>query len=123
MAQDWPDEFDALTAAPRHHALLFENEHVRVIDTKVAPGEMVPAHTHRWPSALYILSWSDFVRRDRQGNIVVDSRIKGTSFEGQALWSAPLDLHTLENVGEKEFRAISVEVKEAVPKRSDLTAT
>ena len=111
MAEEWPDGLDALVAAPRHHALLFENEHVRVLDTRVAPGETVPAHTHRWPSALYILSWSDFVRRDSTGNILVDSRTKDTSFEGQALWSAPLDLHTLENVGQKELRAISVEVK------------
>jgi hypothetical protein len=113
MAEEWPDELDALLAAPWHHALLFENEHVRVLDTRVAPGEIVPPHTHRWPSTLYVLSWSDFVRRDIDGNILVDSRTKGTSFEGQALWSAPLDLHTLENVGRKEFRAISVEVKGA----------
>ncbi|MGD0630294.1 MAG: hypothetical protein ABR987_13135 [Terracidiphilus sp.] len=113
MAEEWPDGLDALVAAPKHHALLFENEHVRVLDTRVAPGETVPAHTHRWPSALYVLSWSDFVRRDGDGNILADSRTKGTSFDGQALWSAPLNLHTLENVGQKEFRAISVEVKGA----------
>ena len=111
MAHDWPEEWDALIAAPKHHALLFENEHVRVLDTRVAPGETVPAHTHRWPSALYIMNWSDFVRRDGDGNVLADSRTKGTSFEGQALWSAPLNLHILENVGPNEFRAISVEVK------------
>lgn len=111
--QEQHDDLDALVAAPRHHRLLFENESVRVLDTKIAPGETVPPHTHRWPSALYILSWSDFVRRDRDGNILVDSRTKGNSFEGKALWSPPLALRTLENVGDKEFRAISVEVKGA----------
>jgi hypothetical protein len=111
--QEQNDDLDALVAAPKHHRLLFENELVRVLDTKIAPGETVPPHTHRWASALYILSWSDFVRRDGDGNISVDSRTMGDSFEGNALWSPPLALHTLENVGDKEFRAISVEVKGA----------
>ena len=108
---EWPDELDAVIAASEYHTVLLENEAVRILDTKIRPGQIVPLHTHRWPSALYIMNWSDFVRRDGDGNILVDSRTKGTSFEGQALWSAPLDLHTLENVGQKEFRAISVEVK------------
>lgn len=108
---DWPDELDALSAAPQHHTLLLENEFVRVLDTRVLPGRTVPLHTHRWPSALYILSWSDFVRRDAQGRVVVDSRLLGTRPQGNALWSGPLPPHTLENVGESELRAISVELK------------
>jgi hypothetical protein len=43
----------------------------------------------------------------------MDSRNVGKSFDGEALWSGPLALHTLENVGDKEIRAISVEVKGA----------
>lgn len=109
--QEWPDELDALIAAPEYHALMFENEFVRVLDTRVPPGQTVPLHTHRWPSALYIVSWSDFVRRDGEGSIVVDSRITGKIAEQSALWSQPLAPHTLENVGETELRAISVELK------------
>jgi quercetin dioxygenase-like cupin family protein len=112
--QEWPEELDALRAAPKHHALLFENEAVRVLDTRIAPGETVPLHTHRWPSALYILTWSDFVRRDREGKVIVDSRAGGKLAEGSALWSGPLAAHTLENVGTSEIRAISVEVKAAI---------
>jgi hypothetical protein len=109
--QIWPKELDALVAAPQHHELLFENDFVRVLDTRIAPGDTVPLHTHRWPSALYILCWSDFLRRDKNGAILMDSRAMGASPEGKALWSEPLASHTLENVGEKELRAISVEVK------------
>jgi quercetin dioxygenase-like cupin family protein len=107
----WPDELDALLAAPLHHALLFENESVRVLDTHVLPGETVPLHTHRWPAALYILSWSHFVRRDGEGAVMVDSRMGGSPAEGVAVWSGPLPPHTLENVGESELRVISVELK------------
>jgi hypothetical protein len=40
--QEWPEEHDALRAAPKHHALLFENDAVRVLDTNIAPGDTVP---------------------------------------------------------------------------------
>jgi hypothetical protein len=111
IRQDWPEELDALVAAPKNHTLLFENEAVRVLDTRVAHGETVPLHTHRWPSALYIMNWSDFLRRDKEGLVVVDSRVGGKLPEGSALWSGPLAPHTLENVGAGELRTISVEVK------------
>jgi quercetin dioxygenase-like cupin family protein len=107
----WPDDLDALHAAPGHHTLLFENESVRVLDTHVLAGQTVPLHTHRWPAALYILSWSHFVRRDGEGAILVDSRMGGEPTEGVAVWSAPLPPHTLENVGGSELRVISVELK------------
>ena len=109
-----PDELDALVAAPKHHTLLFENEFVRVLDTNVPPGETVPLHTHRWPGTLYILSWSDFVRRNREGKIVVDSRRTSQPAQGSAVWSEPLTAHTLENVGMTELRVISVEMKTGV---------
>ena len=49
----WPDTLDALIAAPQHHRLVFENEHVRVPEVRIGPGEIVPLHTHRWPGVLY----------------------------------------------------------------------
>jgi len=111
IQQDWPEELDALVAAPKHHCLLLENETVRVLDTRVAAGDTVPLHTHRWPSALYIVSWSDFVRRDGDGVMLVDSRAGEKLPVGGAVWSGPLGPHTLENVGQSELRVISVEVK------------
>ena len=109
--QEWPEELDALRAAPRHHALLFENDSVRVLDTNIAPGDTVPLHTHRWPSVLYVLSFSDFVRRDFAGVVLVDSRRLCKPGEGTALWSEPLPPHTLQNVGERDLHIIAVEVK------------
>ena len=107
----WPTELDALTAAPRHHTLLFENEFVRVLDTRVPPGQTVPLHTHQWPSVLYIRNWSDFIRRDAEGLTVIDSRTLPEVPEESAVWSGPLPAHTLENIGNTELRAISVEIK------------
>jgi hypothetical protein len=110
-AQLWLEALDALHAAPEHHTLLFENESVRVLGTHVSPGEMVPLHTHQFPAVLYILSWSDFVRRDVEGNILLDSRMTMKPAEGSTVWSGPLAPHTLENVGGAELRVISIELK------------
>ena len=107
----WPDSLDAVVAAPNHHVVMLENAEVRVLDTRIAPGETVPLHTHRWPSVLYVLSWSDFVRRDDRGDVTLDSRTAGLT-PPKVLWSPALPPHTLENVGEREIHIISVELKQ-----------
>lgn len=111
-SQEWLDELDALVAAPEHHKLLFENSIVRVIDTLIPPGQVTQIHTHKWPASLYILSWSDFIRYDPEGNIMVDSRkLPETPSQSTAIWSGPLKPHALENIGEKDIHIISVEIK------------
>src|SRR6516162_2359223 len=60
-AWPWPDSLDAVIAAPRHHKLMFENERVRILEVRIPPGETVPVHTHRWPSAIYVAKQSDFI--------------------------------------------------------------
>ena len=42
---------DALIKAAGHHAPLLENNSVRVLDTRVRPGERTPVHAHEWPAA------------------------------------------------------------------------
>jgi hypothetical protein len=113
MAADWPwdDSLDALIAAPGQHRLVFENEQVRVLDARIAPGERTPLHTHRWPAAHYVLSWSDFVRRDSDGAVLVDTRSAGVRAAPEALWGDPLPPHSLENVGDAPLRIISTEIK------------
>jgi len=64
LEQDWPDALDAMVTAPDHHEILLENERVRVLDSRIKPGETVPVHTHRWASVLYVLGTSDFIRYD-----------------------------------------------------------
>ena len=107
------DPLDAVTAAPRFHRVLLENEIVRVLDTIVPPGETVPLHTHCWPAVLYIVSWSNCVRHDADGRITMDSRNTAAPPSGAALWSGPLPPHTLENVGDSELRVIAIEQKQA----------
>ena len=109
------DALDALVAAPGQHRLVFENDRVRVLDTRIAPGERTPVHTHRWPAAHYVLSWSDFVRRDAEGKVLVDTRATGPRTAPEAMWGEPLAPHSLENVGTTAIHIISTEVKGAGP--------
>lgn len=108
----WQDSLDAMMAAPGNHKLLLENDQVRVLDTVIKPGATVPLHTHCWPSVMYVMAFSDFVRYDDQGNVLLDSRTLSKKPElGEAMWSAPLPAHTLTNVGSSDLRVISVELK------------
>jgi len=115
----WPESLDALAAAPAQHRVLFENAHVRVLDTRINPGQRTPVHTHRWPAAHYIVSWSDFVRRDADGTVLLDTRKTDHARVGtpEALWGDALPPHSLENVGTVPLHIISTEVKSAATHR------
>ena len=103
---------DAMAVAHDHHRVLFENDKVRVLHTELQPGEQTPVHAHEWPASLYVLSWSDFVRYDPEGRVLVDSRQGATRPEpGTAFWGAPLPPHSVRNVGSTPLRIIAVEVK------------
>ena len=105
----WPDSLDALVAAPKHHKLVFENERVRILDTKIPAGELVPVHTHRWPAVYYTIVPGEFVRRDGEGNVLLDTRVAPRP--GTAAWAESLPPHSVENVGDTEIHLISCELK------------
>lgn len=112
-AWSWPADLDAIIAAPNHHKLLLENEQVRILDTCIMPGERTAIHTHQYPAALYIVSWSEFIRYDDKGNIMLDSRkLEKQPSPEVALWSAALEPHALENIGNSKLHVISVELKQ-----------
>jgi catechol 2,3-dioxygenase-like lactoylglutathione lyase family enzyme len=114
----WPAELDALIAAPEQHTLIFENDRVRVLDTRIAPGARTPVHTHQWPAAHHVVGSSAFVRRDDKDVVLIDTRVTGTTAApGAVLWGEPLAPHTLENVGAALLHIVSVEIK-----HSNLTA-
>jgi hypothetical protein len=50
----WAPELDAVTAAPKHHKVLFESERLRVLEVTLAPQDEEPVHHHRWPSVFVL---------------------------------------------------------------------
>ena len=112
MPWAWSDELDALVAAPAHHTLLLENERVRVLETRIPAGETTAVHTHRWPNVQYVVSSPDFIRRDGEGAVLLDTRLSRPTAQSPAtLWSEPLPPHSIEDVGETDLRVIMVELK------------
>ena len=109
----WADSLDAVAAAPEQHRVIFENERVRVLDTRIKPGETVPVHTHAWSSVTCFLTVGDFVRYDADGKVEIDSRVtKLDVAPGAVKWLPPSPPHSVENVGDDEIRGITVELKD-----------
>ena len=46
----WPNSMDSVNAAPKNHQVLFENDHVRLLEVTVQPGETENMHGHKFPS-------------------------------------------------------------------------
>ncbi|MGB0094218.1 MAG: hypothetical protein WBP81_17025 [Solirubrobacteraceae bacterium] len=110
---EWAAELDALRAAPGNHELLLENDRVRVLLTTISIGATTPIHTHRWPSVEYVLSATNFVRRDADGKVLFDTRVADAEPQiSEVLWSEPFPPHSLENVGASELRVVMVEIKD-----------
>ena len=59
-----------------------------------------------------MVSWSNFVRRGADEEVLVDSRASASGGGlPTALWGDPLPPHSLENVGVAPLRVVSVELK------------
>jgi len=110
----WPDSLDAVIAAPEYHLVLLENDRVRVLDTRIPVGDIVPVHTHRWPAIYYTIAAGDFIRRDGEGNVLFDSRtVPGMLTASAATFIECLPPHSVENVSLGEIHLISVELKDS----------
>jgi quercetin dioxygenase-like cupin family protein len=114
LIQIHPESLDGVIAAPEHHRVIFENERVRVVELRVKPGETVPVHTHRWATVNYVVSLSDFLSYDADGNIKLDSRAVKTDIkEGAVFYLPPYPPpHKVENIGASEIQGIAVELKD-----------
>jgi hypothetical protein len=109
----WPDTLDGPVAAADNHRVLFENDRVRVLETRIPSGEVSPVHTHRRPSVLYVLSGSSFIRRDPEGALLLDtSRLDPPFVMPLVLWSDFTPAHTLQNSGQDELLVIGAELKD-----------
>lgn len=49
----WADSLDAVKAAPNSHKILFENDHIRILEVILEPYGFEPIHTHRYPSVMF----------------------------------------------------------------------
>jgi hypothetical protein len=106
---------DAVKAAPETHKVIFENEHVRVLEVTIAPHSKEPIHTHCWPSTLYIQQIGDIIDRDDNGKTLFDSRqLKENEKQKVPLCCGRLreGPHALKNLDALTIKMIQVENKD-----------
>ncbi len=111
---DWPPELDAVIAAPNNHTVLLENDHVRVLEVRLAPHEVEALHHHRWPSVLYVMEAGHFIDRDADGRVIVDTRdMERFPPLPFTMWKDAEAPHSVENLSDAPIRLVRVELKQA----------
>lgn len=102
-----PTDIDALTASPANFTLLLENEHVRVMEYVLLPGEQDQWHTHP-PKVSYVLSGGKLeIHLDDGTSFLADEKT------GAADWAGVRGKHYVKNVGATPVRILLVEDKAA----------
>ena len=111
----WPGPLDSVKSAPETHKVIFENEHVRVLDVTIPPHSKEPVHTHCLPSTLYVQQIGDIIVGDPDGKIVFDSRQMKESEKQKppfVLWNAGEGPHWDENPTDVPIKIIQIEHKD-----------
>ena len=111
---DPADFADELAAAPSNReigtSLWFENDHVRVFEVRLEPGERGPFHVHDATYFWTVVEPGRGLQRFADGSFVVrDYELGQTRY----LENTPEDrlVHDLENVGGSTLRFVTVELK------------
>ena len=97
------DELDGVAVAPGNHAVIFENDEVRVLEIRIVVGETTPVHTHLAPTVLYKLSGSHSSARDEHGATLFDSRADPDFVLPRVSFNASLPRHMIENTGDDDM--------------------
>jgi len=100
-------EIDVLTASPDKYKLVLENEHVRVIEYSLKPGEKDNPHTHP-PKTSYVISGGTF--RVYPEN---EDPFDYVEVQGVTEWSDKTSKHYVENVGNTTITILLTEIKSA----------
>lgn len=112
----WPAAQDAIQAAPLNHRVIFENDHVRVLDVTVPPHTKENVHAHCWPSVLYITDAGQYVDYDINGKVLFDSRsLASPPALPMTIWKGPEAPHAIDNLDDKPLHLVRVELKPQAP--------
>jgi hypothetical protein len=107
----WPESMDALHAAPGSHRVVLDNDRVRVLEVTIEPGAREPEHTHQAPSVM-IIDEPARIRYYADGALQFESGARSGAPSGvRARWMEPEGPHSVENIDERRYHAIRVELK------------
>lgn len=114
LAEPPAEEIDPVIVSADLYKVLLENDHVRVVEYQVPPGQKDNWHTH--PAKIsYIVS----------GGTLKITTADGSSFvvqenAGAASWFGAVGKHYGENIGQTPVRIVFVEIKGAEAEKDDL---
>jgi quercetin dioxygenase-like cupin family protein len=95
---------DVVQVAPEQFKVSLENEHVRVLEFRMKPGDKQEMHTH--PATVHIEMTPTKVKiTNPEGKSV---EVEGK--EGEVIWVGPVK-HIVENIGDNEIHGYIVEIK------------
>ncbi len=96
---------DPLKVAPKNYKVEIENDQVRVVRVKFAPGETVPMHEHATNRVSVALGDQDFRITTADGQVQLPKRKRG-----EAAWGTPVT-HKEENLSNQPFELIMIDLK------------
>lgn len=96
---------DIVQTSPNQARVLMENEHVRVVEYSVKPGEKDVWHTHP-PRSSYVVSGGKVKVYTETGEPKI-SEVK----TGASSWAGQGAKHYVENIGDTDIKIILTEIK------------
>lgn len=96
---------DIVKTSPNQARVLLENEHVRVVEYAVKPGEKDLWHTHP-PRSSYVVSGGKVKVYTENAEPKISEVLTGSSS-----WAGEGAKHYVENVGETDIKIILTEIK------------
>jgi len=99
---------DAVKIHDPNISVVLENDYVRVLSVKIAPGEIEPWHTHTWPAVVVYFSLPPSQRVSADGKKTPRAELKQLEVRYEAE-SQPS--HSVENLGKVVYQAYRIELK------------
>lgn len=111
--------YDAVTAAPQQHRVMFEDDHVRVLQINLPPFQQEPIHVHALPSVIEGetggpggAKFAYIQYRFLDGKFIEIGRREVSPTSGyRAVWTAPEGPHAIANLSGVPVRFTRIEIK------------
>jgi beta-alanine degradation protein BauB len=103
------ESMDAVIIDPEHYHVLLENEWIRAIALTVGPHEKLKLHKHPATGAVVVLLTDQDMRQYHADGTSRESHYKA----GTVRWAPPDVAHQDENLSDKPFRLVRIELRQA----------
>lgn len=115
LAQSQSAATDPVLVSPTMYTVLLENEHVRVVEYQIGPGEKDNWHTHPAKASYVVSGGSLRITTEEGESFTVNEEV------GSSTWFGAVGRHYGENVGNTTVRIVFVEIKELDAGKEDLS--